>query len=250
MAPVYSLILLATLLAGSGQRQRFPALAHASQKPADYFLPPNIYDNLPSGIQTPVAIPAAPSPTSAGTNQRPADYFLPTNIYDNLPPGLQTPAAVANALPASSTLPEPRIDDGGTKDGSISAPSGPDDPPTIKITTPLTNALYTPGSNLVMTWTNNPITFPGTWIAPQSLIGMITNDPSFSHSPLLTEGDMNNLAKMKLESMKHTQMASAMKDSPIFLSTLRLVSWPLTSSGRAMTKMIQGRLWRLGRETF
>ncbi|KAG0327376.1 hypothetical protein BGZ99_007706 [Dissophora globulifera] len=186
--PVYHLITLLALVSGSSLRQGGRAflggfgLVQATQDSAHYFLPPNIYDNLPPGLTTPLA----PVPT---------------------PP----PSAVSNRIA-----------------------SGPDDPLTIEVTTPLLNAIFTPGSEVVMTWTNNDaVSFPEGWTAPQSVLDMITNDANFSHNPLLTQDDMINLAKIKVIDLKRAALTSALKDSPIWLQSLRLLSWPLSPSSLA-----------------
>ncbi|CAO3571322.1 unnamed protein product [Mortierella alpina] len=145
-----------------------------------------------------------------------AHYFLPANIYDNLPPGVQPP------LERGPLPPQPAI---VLNNNGVSP--GPDSPPTIDITNPLLNSVYVPGSSLFMTWANNGIRFPENWQPPQPILDLITNDPSFSHSPLLTKDDMRNLAEMKLEELKRAQLATLLKDSPIYLHSLRLVSWPL-----------------------
>jgi len=186
MVALHGLALLA-ILAGSSQRHGYPALAQAYQDAAHYYLPSNIYDNLPPGIETPAGgVPQpsqASSPAQLRSSQRSADKLLP----------------------------------------------GPDDTPRIDVTTPLFNAVYTPSSDLIMTWTHNGIEFPNNWTPQQSLLDMITN---FSHSPLLTKDDMTNLAKMKLEDLKRSQLASIMKDSPIWLHCLRLVSEPSDVAGK------------------
>ncbi|KAF9947056.1 hypothetical protein BGZ70_002893 [Mortierella alpina] len=145
-----------------------------------------------------------------------AHYFLPANIYEKLPPGVQPP------LERGSLPPQPAI-----VLNSNGVSPDPDSPPTIDITNPLLNSVYVPGSSLFMTWANNGIRFPENWQPPQSILDLITNDPNFSHSPLLTKDDMRNLAQMKLEELKRAQLATLLKDSPIFLHSLRLVSWPL-----------------------
>ncbi|KAF9361675.1 hypothetical protein BGX34_006995 [Mortierella sp. NVP85] len=181
MVSLHGLALLA-ILAGSSQRHGYPALAQAYQDAAHYYLPSNIYDNLPPGIETPAGgVPQpsqVPSPAQLRSSQRSTDKLLP----------------------------------------------GPDDTPRIDVTTPLFNAVYTPSSDLIMTWTHNGIEFPNNWTPQESLLDMITNNPNFSHSPLLTKDDMTNLAKIKLEDLKRGQLASIMKDSPIWLHCLRLVS--------------------------
>ncbi|KAG0205512.1 hypothetical protein BGX28_002948 [Mortierella sp. GBA30] len=156
--------------------------------------------------------------------QDPAHYFLPANIYDNLPPGVETPIA-RGPLPPQPTVLTRSADRGGSDDLS----PGPDSPPTIEITNPLLNAVYVPGSNLFMTWANNGIHFPENWTPPKEILDLITNDPNFSHSPLLTTEDMKNLAEMKLEELKRAQLTKLLKESPIYLHSLRLVSWPLQS---------------------
>ncbi|KAF8931549.1 hypothetical protein EDD21DRAFT_415811 [Dissophora ornata] len=166
--------------------------------------------------------------------QGPGDYFLPSNIYDNLPPGIQTPTATAPIPIPSTTAPgqstESRV--GSSDNDAVFYQSpGLDDPPMIEITTPLLNAVYTPGSGLVVTWTSHDeISFPDNWTPPQSLLDMVTNDPNFSHNPLLTKDDMTNLAKMKLVDLKRAALTLIMKDSPIWLTSLRLVSWPLQAA--------------------
>ncbi|KAF8975011.1 hypothetical protein BGZ46_009518 [Entomortierella lignicola] len=185
-----SLLLLA-ILAGSGWQHGPQALVQAYQDSEHYFLPANIYDNLPSGVQTPIAAPT---------------------------------------LPPSS--PVARASD------SRSSASGPDSSPSIEITTPLLNSIYTPGSELVMTWTNNDITFPENWTPQQSILDMVTNDLNFSNSPLLTKEDMTSLAKIKLVDLRHAQLSTILKDSPISLHSLRLVSWPLQSQSSATNNNI------------
>ncbi|KAF9938062.1 hypothetical protein BGZ67_000567 [Mortierella alpina] len=181
MSPRYSITLvLLTVLAGSviPQHDAQAGLAHAYQDPAHYFLPANIYDNLPPGVQPPLE-------------------------RGPLPP---QPPVVPNANGVSP---------------------GPDSPPTIDITNPLLNSVYVPGSTIFMTWSNNGIQFPENWQPPQPILDLITNDPNFSHSPLLTQDDMRNLAEMKLEELRRAQLATLLKDSPIYLHSLRLVAWPL-----------------------
>ena len=189
MFSIPSFILVA-VLAGSGRQG--PPLVEAYQDAAHYFLPPNIYDNLPPGLTVPPGGPIQPPVSDGNTN---------TNTV--------TPKANRAA-------------------GSL-AP-GPDASPTIDITTPALNSVYTPGTSLVLTWSNNGILFPDSWKPPQSLLDMIRNEPNFSNSPLLTEQDMTNLAKIKLEELKRTQLANTFKDSPIWLNSLRLVSWPVSAS--------------------
>ncbi|KAF9575105.1 hypothetical protein EC968_004330 [Mortierella alpina] len=145
-----------------------------------------------------------------------AHYFLPANIYDNLPPGVQPPLERGPLPPQPAVVPN-----------SNAVSPGPDSPPSVDITNPLLNSVYVPGSSIFMTWSNNGIQFPDDWQPPQPLLDLITNDPSFSHSPLLTKDDMRNLAEMKLEELRRAQLATLLKDSPIYLHSLRLVSWPL-----------------------
>ncbi|KAF9273150.1 hypothetical protein BGZ68_001765 [Mortierella alpina] len=144
-----------------------------------------------------------------------AHYFLPANIYDNLPPGVQPP------LERGSLPPPPPV----APNNGVSP--GPDSPPTIDITNPALNSVYVPGSSIFMTWSNNGIRFPENWQPSQPILDLITNDPSFSHSALLTKDDMRNLAEMKLEELRRAQLGTLIKDSPIYLHSLRLVSWPL-----------------------
>ncbi|KAF9111005.1 hypothetical protein BGX27_005511 [Mortierella sp. AM989] len=186
MVATYSLLLL-TILAGSSQQNGLRALVQAYQNSEHYYLPANIYDNLPSGIQTPVAAPTIPTPS-------------PT------------------MLTTATTL-----------DGMSTAP-GPNSPLSVEITTPLLNTIHIPGSELVMTWTNIDVSYPENWAPPQSILDMITKDPNFSNSPLLTKEDMTNLAKIKLTDLRRAQLLSILKDSSFRLHSLRLVSWPLQSS--------------------
>ncbi|KAG0027026.1 hypothetical protein BGZ81_005923 [Podila clonocystis] len=151
--------------------------------------------------------------------QDPANYFLPNNIYDNLPPGVQVPEGAKKNQGASSPV--------ETVARSINPqqpPYGPNDAPSIDISAPLLNSIHTPGSAMVMAWTNVAVTFPDNWVPPKALMDSITQDPNFSHSPLLTEADMKNLAKIKLEEMRRLQTSNIFKDSPVWLRHLRLVS--------------------------
>ncbi|KAF9434345.1 hypothetical protein BGZ76_008160 [Entomortierella beljakovae] len=187
MVATHSLLLL-VILTGYGQQHGI-TLAQAYQDSEHYYLPPNIYDNLPPGVNTPIAGPIMPTPTSA------------------------------QVVPRSSAS----ID-------SIPALIGPDDTLTVDIKTPLLNSFYTPGSDLVVSWTNKDITFPDNWVPSQSLLDTITKDPNFSNSPVLTKDDLTNLAKIKLVDLKRAQLNTILKDSPVLLRGLRLVSWPLQSS--------------------
>ncbi|KAG0051748.1 hypothetical protein BGZ83_003366 [Gryganskiella cystojenkinii] len=180
-----------------------PVLVKASQDAAHYFLPSNIYDNLPPGVTPPPAGRIAPPPAETDTDT----------------------AAVLSTTPSENKV-DPRT-------GRIIIPPlspGPDATPTIDIPTPTLNTVFTPGSSLVLTWTNNGIVFPENWKPPQSLMDLIKSAPNFSNSPLLTEEDMTNLAKIKLEELKRAQLANTFKDSPLWLNSLRIVSWPLGSS--------------------
>ncbi|KAF9356378.1 hypothetical protein BGX26_005368 [Mortierella sp. AD094] len=148
-------------------------------------------------------------------------YVLPANIYDILPPGLQTPVAAPTIpVPSPTTSVTTKIS------GSVTPVSGPDDTLSVEIMTPLLNSIYTPGSSLVMSWTNNDISFPENWTPPQSVLDMITKDPNFSNSPLLTKEDMTNLAKFKLTELRRAQLLSILEDSSVRLHSLRLLSWP------------------------
>ncbi|KAF8923590.1 hypothetical protein BGZ52_009444 [Haplosporangium bisporale] len=77
---------------------------------------------------------------------------------------------------------------------------------------------------MVMAWTDAAMTFPADWVPPKGLMDTITQDPNFSHSLLLTDDDMVNLAKIKLEEMRRLQTSNILKDSPMWLHHLRLVS--------------------------
>ncbi|KAG0332006.1 hypothetical protein BG000_010424, partial [Podila horticola] len=163
-------------------------------------------------------------------------YFLPDNIYDNLPPGIQVPEGAQKNQGASS----PPIE---TVDRSVNPqqlPYGPDDPPSIDISTPLLNSIHTPGSTMVLSWTNAAITFPDNWTPPKALMDTITQDPNFSHSPLLTEADMNNLAKIKLEDMRRLQVSNIITDSPMWLHHLRLVSPTISATAPPFVLSDQG----------
>lgn len=148
-----------------------------------------------------------------------AHYFLPDNIYDNLPPGIQVPEGARKNQEAPFTPVETVA-----RSDSSPVPYGPDDPPSIDISAPLLNSIYTPGSSMIMAWIDAAITFPANWVPPNGLMDTITQDPNFSHSPLLTDDDMVNLAKIKLEEMRRLQISNILKDSPMWLHHLRLVS--------------------------
>ncbi|KAG0026893.1 hypothetical protein BGZ82_009238 [Podila clonocystis] len=148
-----------------------------------------------------------------------AHYFLPNNIYNNLPPGVQVPEGAKKNQGASSP-----VETVARSIDSQQNPYGPDDAPSIDISAPLLNSIHTPGSAMVMAWTNVAVTFPDNWVPPKALMDTITQDPNFSHSPLLTEADMKNLAKIKLEEIRRLQTSNIFKDSPVWLHHLRLVS--------------------------
>lgn len=148
-----------------------------------------------------------------------AHYFLPDNIYDNLPPGIQMPEGASK----NQGVPSTPIETVARSDNSP-LPYGPDDPPSIDISAPLLNSIHTPGSSMVMAWTDAAITFPADWVPPKGLVDTITQDPNFSHSLLLTDADMVNLAKIKLEEIRRLQTSNILKDSPMWLHQLRLVS--------------------------
>ncbi|KAF9905379.1 hypothetical protein EC991_001674 [Linnemannia zychae] len=177
------------------------ALVHAAQDAAHYALPPNIYDNIPAGLVTPSSFKTYPTPAPAAVpvvSQR--DDSTNNNF---LPPGSIAPPSPP---PTTSTM----------------GPAGFD------ITTPLLNSVYTPGSALMMTWSNRETLFPDTWTPPQAILDLITRDPNFSGSPLLTDEDMRNLAKIKVQDLMESQLTSVIKDSQrVLLRSLRLVSWPL-----------------------
>ncbi|KAG0086025.1 hypothetical protein BGZ93_006275 [Podila epicladia] len=163
-------------------------------------------------------------------------YSLPDNIYDNLPPGIQVPEGAKKNQGASS-LPVETV---ARSVNSQQLPYGPDDPPSIDILAPLLNSIHTPGSAIVMTWTNAAITFPHNWVPPKALMDTITQDPNFSHSPLLTDADMKNLAKIKLEEMRRLQISSIVKDSPMWLHHLRLVSTKISATASPFSLSDQG----------
>ncbi|KAF9108532.1 hypothetical protein BGX29_011003 [Mortierella sp. GBA35] len=166
-----------------------------------------------------------------------AHYALPPNIYDNIPPGLVTPTSF-KTYPLSTPTPAPdapSISPRDTTSGAAvvgaesTAGGGIETELTggFDITTPLLNSIYTPGAGLIMTWSNCEMDFSESWTPPQAILDMITNDPGFSNSPLLTTEDMCRLAKMKVQELWAAQQANVIKDSPIWLKSLRLVSWPL-----------------------
>ncbi|KAI1307300.1 hypothetical protein EDD11_004551 [Mortierella claussenii] len=97
--------------------------------------------------------------------------------------------------------------------------------PLIEITTPLLNSVYTPGSTLIMTWTNVDALFPEDWSPPQSILDAIAQD-----NPSLPYDEKVSLAKTQVQTLKRSQLATAIKDSPIWLKDLRLVSWPFQKS--------------------
>ncbi|KAG0004716.1 hypothetical protein BGZ80_010088 [Entomortierella chlamydospora] len=183
MVATHSLLLLA-ILAGSSQQNGLRALAQAYQDSEHYVLPANIYDNLPPGLQTPVAAPtiAAPSPTTLAVTK---------------------------------------------VSGIVPSVPGPDDTMSLEILTPLLNSIYTPGTGLVVSWTNDEVSFPENWAPEQSILDMITKAPNFSNSSLLTKEDMTNLAKAKLIGLRRAQLLSVLKESSVRLHSLRLLSWPL-----------------------
>ncbi|KAG0362534.1 hypothetical protein BGX24_005103, partial [Mortierella sp. AD032] len=195
MRPANTLVLLLAAL----------TLVHATQDAAHYALPPNIYDNIPAGLVTPSSFKTYPTPA---------------------PPA---PAAPAPVAPVSQ-----RNDDGFIlPPGSIASPTPLTTGPTgFDITTPLLNAIYTPGSAFMMTWSNRETAFPDSWTPPQSILDMITQEANFSGNPLLTKEDMRNLAMIKVQGLRAARMASVIKDSQSFLlKSLRLISWPLGDGG-------------------
>ncbi|KAF9924846.1 hypothetical protein FBU30_005249 [Linnemannia zychae] len=166
-----------------------------------------------------------------------AHYALPSNIYDNIPSGLTTPASFRTYPVATPTF---SISEHETPSPSaIDAPSAIMGPTGFDITTPVLNSVYTPGSALMMTWSNHEVTFPDSWTPPQSILDMITASHEFSHSPLLTPDDMRNLAKMKIQGLRAARQMEVIKDSPIWLKSLRLVSWPLVDETAAENSMIK-----------
>ncbi|KAG0359436.1 hypothetical protein BG005_000828 [Podila minutissima] len=165
-----------------------------------------------------------------------AHYSLPDNIYDNLPPGIQVPEGAKKNQHASSF---PAESDARSVN-SQQLPYGPDDPPSIDISAPLLNSIHTPGSAMVMAWTNVAITFPDNWEPPKALMDTITQDPNFSHSPHLTDADMTNLAKIRLEEMRRLQISNIVKDSPMWLHHLRLVSTTISATASPFSLSDQG----------
>lgn len=153
-------------------------------------------------------------------SQDAAHYALPPNIYDNIPAGLTTPTSFRTypTVTPTTLVGQPDASALAATDGG---PTGFD------ITAPLLNGIYTPGSGLMMTWSNREVTSLDSWVAPQAIIDLITHDGNFSNSPLLTKEDMRNLAKMKVQDLRATQQANMMKDSVFLLKSLRLLSWPL-----------------------
>ncbi|KAF9133007.1 hypothetical protein BGW39_010797 [Mortierella sp. 14UC] len=184
------------------------ALVHATQDAAHYALPPNIYDNIPAGLVTPSSFKTYPTPAPAGPSLSQRDEStIVNNVF--LPAGSIAPPTPPSSISTSTT-----------------GPTGFD------ITTPLLNSIYTPGSALMMTWSNRETLFPDTWTPPQAVLDLITGDANFSGSPLLTEEDMRNLAKSKVQDLKAAQLANVIKDSQrVLLRSLRLVSWPLRVDG-------------------
>lgn len=194
MTPFNTLLLL-TVLATSAQhsnKNNLLTLVQASpyQDAAHYALPPNIYDNIYPGLTTPTSFKTYPIPAPA-------------------------PASLVEQRDAPSSPPPPPA-------GTESGPTGFD------ITGPLVNSIYTPGSGLIMTWSNREVVFPDSWIPPQAILDLITHEANFSNSPLLTKEDMRNLAKMKVQDLRSIQQANTIKDSPVLLKSLRLLSWPLS----------------------
>ncbi|KAF8928786.1 hypothetical protein BGZ47_001440 [Haplosporangium gracile] len=204
MTPVNILLLLA-VLAGSAQHTNYKhgGLVQASpyQDAAHYALPPNIYDNIPAGLITPISFRTYPTPISFRTYPTPVSAPAPSVEQRDIP----------------------------------SSPAGTEGPIGFDITTPQLNSIYTPGSGLTMTWSNREITFPNSWVAPQVIMDLITQDANFSNSPLLTKEDMRNLAKIKVQDLRAFQQANAIKDSPILLKSLRLLSWPLSDNDESTT---------------
>ncbi|KAF9147218.1 hypothetical protein BG015_011177 [Linnemannia schmuckeri] len=195
MIPVSILPLLA-VLAGTAQHTNYKhsGLVQASpyQDAAHYALPPNIYNNIPAGLTTPISFRTYPTPTSASAS--------PVKQRD---------------IPSS--------------------PAGTEGPTGFDITAPQLNSIYTPGSGLTMAWSNREVAFPDSWVAPQSIMDLITQDANFSNSPLLTKEDIRNLAKIKVQDLRASQQANAIKDSPVLLKSLRLLSWPLSKSDESAT---------------
>ncbi|KAG9071169.1 hypothetical protein KI688_008714 [Linnemannia hyalina] len=194
MTPFNALLLLAVLATSAqhSNKNNIFSLVQASpyQDAAHYALPPNIYDNIPPGLTTPSSFRTYPTPTPA-----------------------PAPASPIEQRDAASFLPHPT--------GTESGPTGFD------ITAPLVNNIYTPGSGLIMTWSNREVVLPDSWVPPQAILDLITHEANFSNSPLLTKADMRNLAMMKMQDLRAAQQANAIKDSPVLLKNLRLLSWPL-----------------------
>ncbi|KAG0299562.1 hypothetical protein BGZ97_003640 [Linnemannia gamsii] len=157
-------------------------------------------------------------------SQDAAHYALPPNIYDNIPAGLTTPTSFRTYPTATPTSPVQQRDAPALATTTDGGPTGFD------ITAPLLNSLYTPGSGLMVTWSNREVAFLDSWVAPQAIMDLIIHDANFSNSSLLTKEDMRNLAKMKVQDLRATQQANVMKDSVFLLKSLRLLSWPLLDS--------------------
>ncbi|KAF9120467.1 hypothetical protein BGX30_003159 [Mortierella sp. GBA39] len=200
MTPFNTLLLLAVLTTSAqhSNKNNILTLVQASpyQDAAHYALPPNIYDNIPPGLTTPTSFRTYPTPAPA-------------------------PASPIEQRDAASSPPPPA--------GAESGPSGFD------ITAPLVNNIYTPGSGLIMTWSNREVVLPDSWVPPQAILDLITHEANFSNSPLLTKADMRNLAMMKMQDLKVAQQANAIKDSPVLLKNLRLLSWPLSDNTNETT---------------
>ncbi|KAF9540517.1 hypothetical protein EC957_004043 [Mortierella hygrophila] len=177
----------------------------------------------------------------ASPYQDAAHYALPPNIYDNIPPGLTTPTSFRTyPTPAPAPAPEALIEQRDTA-SSPPPPAGTESGPTgFDITAPLVNNIYTPGSGLIMTWSNREVVLPDSWVPPQAILDLITHEANFSNSPLLTKADMRNLAMMKMQDLRAAQQANAIKDSPVLLKNLRLLSWPLSDNTNETTTRTTG----------
>ena len=157
-----------------------------------------------------------------------AHYALPPNIYDNIPPGLTTPTSF-RTYPTSTPVPASPVEQRDAP--SSTPPAGTESGPAgFDITAPLVNSIYTPGSELIMTWSNREVVFPDSWVPPQAILDLIPYEANISNSPLLTKEDMRTLAMMKVQDLRAAQQANAIKDSPVLLKNLRLLSWPLSDN--------------------
>ncbi|KAF9179131.1 hypothetical protein BGZ51_007200 [Haplosporangium sp. Z 767] len=147
-------------------------------------------------------------------------HYIPTHGLEAqdalIPSAVEASGVAARADPGSNHV--------------IGLSPGPESPLSIDITTPLLNSVYAPGSNVIMTWSNNGIRFPNNWAPPQSIIDVIMRNQNISRSAPLTDDDIRVLAQKKYEDLRRMQLENIIKDSPIWLHSVRLVNWPLQIS--------------------